>query len=379
MESECALLRDAGHEVEQWIVSNDDLVGMGPIALGRTALWSPRASALKEVLRGYQPDVLHLHNTLPLLSPSSIAAAWSAGVPVVQTLHNYRLICPAGTLFRDGRPCEACVGRAVPLAGIRSGCYRDSSAASGAVAAASGLQRLLQRAGRGVSRYIVLTEFARARFVAGGLPADTLSIKPNFAFPNEGVDGQPREGLLFVGRHSPEKGLETLLEAWALAGGGPRLTIVGDGPLSSELKGRALALGARWLGAVARSEVLAMMRRHLALVVPSRWYEGFPMVVVEGFAAGLPAIVSRLGSLEEIVRAGATGWYAPPGDAPGLAAVLRHVLAHPEEALTRGAAAREAWRARYAPQENLARLEHIYDEARRVRAAGGGCEPFLRA
>jgi glycosyltransferase involved in cell wall biosynthesis len=372
-ENERQLLRAGGHDVAEFVVDNSDLAHVSNVSLARTTLWSPRARQLETLVRDFAAEVVHFHNTLPLLSPAAFVAARRGGAAVVQTLHNYRLVCPGGMLFRDGKPCEACVAASVPVAGIRYGCYRESSWASAAVAATVRFQRSLDAFDRGVHVYIALTQFARTKFIQGGFQADRIMVKPNFTFDraassrnarSRSVPPAVRSGLLFVGRASIEKGIDVLLDAWQRLGGGPLLTLVADGPESAVLKPRAERLGARWLGTRNSDEVAALMSSHAALVVPSQWYEGFPMVIVEAFAAGLPTVVSAVGGLSELVEDGTTGWHVPVNDSAALAAILESILASPDDAAARGERARRMWEDRYTPEKNLEALLGVYARAR---------------
>jgi glycosyltransferase involved in cell wall biosynthesis len=314
---------------------------------------------------------MHVHNTLPLLSPAILRAARGEGTAVVQTAHNYRLLCPAATLFRNDRLCEACRGRTVAWPAILHGCYRGSRSASAVVAAMLAVHWTAGTWSRDVDRYIALTEFARRKLVAGGLPPSRIAVKPNFTSPpvvaNRTGD---RAGALFVGRLSVEKGIDTLLEAWTSECG--PLRVIGGGPLLDRVKGRCRP-GVEVLGPRASSEIAAWMLHASFLVVPSRWFEGFPMVLVEAFACGLPVIASRLGSIGEIVEDGVTGVLFDPGSARDLLEKVRWARVHPEDVRRMGENARRAYEARYTPQANYDALMEIYraaiDNRRSVEAA----------
>lgn len=357
VDDEVALLRAHGAEVELLLLHNDDIAGMGRVELLGRTLWSrPAAQQMAARCKAFQPDVVHVHNSFPLMSPAIHWAAQEAGVPVVQTLHNFRLLCPQAMLLREGRVCEDCVGR-LPWRGAVRGCYRGSVPQSSVLASALVLHRGLGTWRRRVNRFIALTEFARRKFVEGGLPADRLRVKPNFAdLPV--AQGEPRRGLLFVGRLSPEKGVQTLVSA---AAGLPEpVQVIGDGPLAELVAGAPglHALGARPLDAVA-----AAMRSAGALVLPSICYENFPRTLVEAFASGLPVIASRLGAMAELVEDGVTGLLFEPGNAPALQARLRWALAHPHELAAMGQRARAVYEANYTAARNHAQLISIYQEA----------------
>jgi len=365
VESEVSLLRAAGHEVREYRRHNDELVGMGAARAAADTLWSRRTGLeLGALLATWRADVMHVHNTFPLLSPSLYWAAASARVPVVQTLHNFRLLCPQAMLLREGRVCRDCVGR-VPLPAVRHGCYRGSRSQTAVLAGMLVLHRGLGTWQRKVQRYVALNDFCRAEFVRGGLPAERIAIKPNFvesppaAQWSSGAAGTPRSGLLFVGRLAPEKGITVLAEAAASL---PpcSVAVAGSGPLADQVR---QAPGLQALGALAPATVADAMGRSLALLMPSLWFENFPRTLVEAYAAGLPVIASRLGAMAELVEDGVTGLLAEAGDAADWTDKMRWALDHPAEMGRMGAAARARYEALYTPQRNLAQLLNIYEQA----------------
>lgn len=357
VDDEVALLRAHGAEVELLQVHNDDIAGMGRMALLGRTLWSrPAAQQMTERCRAFRPDVVHVHNSFPLMSPAIHWAAQAAGVPVVQTLHNFRLLCPQAMLLREGKVCEDCVGH-LPWRGAVRGCYRGSVAQSSVLAGSLVLHRGLGTWHRRVNRFVALTEFARRKFVEGGLPADRLRVKPNFA-DLPAAQGTRRRGLLFVGRLSAEKGIETLLAA---ADGLPeRVRVIGDGPLAQRV-GAAASLQSD--GAQPLAEVAAAMRAAAALVLPSICYENFPRTLVEAFASGLPVIASRLGAMAELVQDGVTGLLFEPGNAVALHERLQWALEHPIALAAMGDRARAVYESNYTALRNHAQLMTIYQEA----------------
>ncbi len=365
VESELALLRSRGHVVETFFRSNDDVAGMSTLSLARQTLWSGRTSReVAERVRRFQPDVVHAHNTFPLISPSLYWAAARAGVPVVQTLHNFRLMCPNGLFLRQGRVCEDCMGH-LPWRGVARACYRDSRAASGVLAGMLTLHRGLGTYRHKVARYIALNEFCRGKFIEGGLPAERVVVKPNFVDWGETrpycnplpVGEGDRKGLLFVGRLSVEKGVATLGAAMALSPGA-QLRVAGEGPQAGLLDG---VPGVTRLGSLPSAAVRAEMAQALALVVPSVWYENFPRTIVEAFASGLPVIASRIGALADIVRDGQTGLLFEPGNARDLAGKMAWAQANPQRMAAMGAAARAQYEAEFSPEVNYRRLMEIYE------------------
>src|SRR2546429_1099631 len=219
--NEYNLLTKAGHEVVRYVRRNHDVshyVSVRQLALAKRTIWaSDTREEFRQLLLRERPEIVHVHNTFLMVSPSVYWACRDANVPVIQTLHNYRLICPGGTLFRDGRVCEECVEHGV-WQSVRYGCYRKSRTYSAIVAAMLTTHRLLGTWSRMIDYYLALTDFARRKFIAGGLPADKILVKPNFVYPDPGDGNGERSYALFVGRLSPEKGLPTLLAAWARLG-----------------------------------------------------------------------------------------------------------------------------------------------------------------
>ncbi len=379
-DAESELLARHGHRVERLVVDNDEIPDRPSasyrVRLAVRTVWaSAAADAVAERARAVGANVVHVHNFLPLLSPAVHGAARATGAAVVQTLHNYRLICPAATLFRDGAPCEDCVGRRIAMPAIVHACYRDSRAQTAAVTAMLAVHRARRTWHRDVDAFVALTAFGRDRFVAGGLPADRLLVKPNFA-PDPGdpgdaaVDESGERGrygqgpFLFVGRLAEEKGLRTLLAAWRLLDPDLALRIVGGGPLADEVEAAAAALpGVTFVGPLARDEVQAEMRSARALIFPSLWYEGMPLTVIEAFAAGLPVIASGLGAMNDMVDDARTGRLVKPGDPRALADAVKGLAGDVNVTASMGAAARRAYLDAYAPEPNYAQLAAIYRQA----------------
>ncbi len=357
--AELALLRHHGHEVTELRRDNRQIGAMGRMRVAAQTLWScaTHAEAL-ELLRRNRPDVVHVHNTFPLISPSLYWACAKVGVPVVQTLHNFRLACPQAMFLREGKVCERCLGK-LPLPALAHGCYRDSRAQTAVVVGMLALHRTLGTFETKVTRYIALNEFCRAKFIQAGLPAQRIAVKPNFVDAPLLPAPRAREGMLFVGRLSAEKGVEVLRDAWRGCDG-MQLRVAGIGPAAWMLKRRA---GVEMLGPQTQVQVQAEMQSATALVLPSIWYENFPRTLVEAFAAGLPVIASRIGALAELVDDGQTGLLFEPGDAPDLNRVLRWANAHPREMALMGAKARARYESHYTPEINYRQLLAIHRSA----------------
>lgn len=354
-------------EVAELTLDNGEVLAQGHGAALK-ALW--RSPFNREVYRQVRrfcrrerPEVAHVQNFWWAMSPAVHAACHDEGVATVQSLRNYRLLCVNALLQRKGRPCEDCVGH-LPWRGVLHRCYHGSALHSLLVARMIAANRRRRTWHRDVDMLVALTEFARGRLVAGGLPAERLVVKPN-AVADPGPETPPGEGAVFLGRLSAEKGLHTLLAAWRQLPEVP-LVVLGDGPLAAELKTISAGMPqVCWLGHRPPSEGFATLRRSGFLVMASEWYEGFPRVIVEAFALGRAVIAPRLGSMAEIVADGRTGLHFRPGDAADLAAQVRRLAADPELCGQLGAAARREYEARYTPEHNREQLLAIYRQARR--------------
>lgn len=362
--NERELLQHAGHEVIEYTAHNDDIPS-GALRQIRTAAqsaWSRRTyRELTALIRRTRPQVAHAHNTFPLITPSAYGACRDNGVAVVQTLHNYRLLCPSGLFMRNGRPCEQCLDRTL-LQAVRHGCYRSSRIASGVVAAGLQVNRLMGTYAHLVDRYIALTQFAKERFVRGGLPAHRIVVRAN-GLPDTPACGTGDGGYaLFVGRLTTEKGAETMLRAWQRLTQLP-LKIVGDGALRDELERRYAAPHVQFLGRRPQAEVWDYMRRAVLLVVPSECYEGFPLTVLEAYATGTPVIASRIGALDEIVGDPQNGAKFEAGNAESLEGTVRRLLSDPSLLQDVRLANRTAYDTLYGPAPALRSLEAIYADA----------------
>jgi glycosyltransferase involved in cell wall biosynthesis len=359
VESEVALLRQHGHEVHVYERHNDEVGQTPKWQLAAGTVWSSRTVRdVQALIAGFKPDVMHVHNTMPLVSPSVYWAAQKLGVPVVQTLHNFRLLCPQAMFVREGRVCEDCLGK-VPWRGVLHKCYRGSRIQSAVMAGMLTTHRVLGTFATKVDKFIALNEFCRAKMIEGGLDGDRISVKPNF------VDWQPaprwdqRVGGLYLGRLTPEKGVDVLLRA-LVRQPGLQVRVVGGGPMAEVVAG---ASGVDYLGFLPLTEIWGHLSTASYMVVPSVWYEGFPRTIVEAFASGVPVIASRLGSLAEVVTDGKTGLLFNPGDDEDLAAKLAWAESHPQAMIRMGQAAREEYEARYTPERNCAELIEIYRSA----------------
>jgi glycosyltransferase involved in cell wall biosynthesis len=362
---ETDLLRSHGHEVLLYRASNDQVKGKNRLVLLGDTIWNKQIHAeLRALMHRETPDIVHVHNTFPVISPAVYYAANEEGIPVVQTLHNYRMLCPAATLFRDGHVCEECLGKRIPWPGVVHACYRGSRLTTAAAAAMLATHNYKETWSKTVSAYIALTDFARNKFIQGGFPEEKIFIKPNYLQS----DPRPGEGrgnyAFFVGRLTPEKGIETMLAAWKEIGHELPLQMAGDGPLAPEVQKASREMeSVTWLKYLPRAEILERMKNASVLVLPSTWYEGFPMIVAEAFAAGLPVIASNLGSLSSIVDHHRTGLHFEAGQASSLVEAVRWWLAHPAEAILMRSQARLEYETRYTAEVNYQQLMQIYQAA----------------
>ena len=371
---EAALLEANGHEVTRFSVHNDAIREMGGLRVAALTLWSrPAYRDLRHRLRLQRPDVVHFHNTFPLISPAAYAAARAEGCAVVQTLHNYRLMCANALFFRAGQACELCLGRRIAWPGVVHGCYRGSRPASAVVAAMLATHWALGTYRHGVDIYIALSEFALRKFIQGGLPPEQVVIKPNFVDPDPGIGVGGGGFALFVGRLSEGKGVETLLAAWPRLGKPVPLKIIGDGDLAPLVR-RAVASAPQieWLGRRPSGDVYEMMGRADLVVIPSTCYETFGRVAIEAFAKGTPVVASDHGAVAELVEHGRTGRLFRVGDPEDLARQVDFLLDDPSGLAAMRRRARQAYEGHYTGTRNYEALMDIYRRARdasRPRAA----------
>jgi glycosyltransferase involved in cell wall biosynthesis len=365
-EQERHLLGKHGHRVVTYIRSNRELESLSAlarlVAIGNLVSARESSREVARILRAERPDLVHVHNTFLMISPSIYEACQDAQIPVVQTLHNYRLFCPAMFCFRNGHICEECREHSL-LHGVWHGCYRNSLTATAAVALMLQVHRSRGTWTQAISGYIGLTEFSRNKFIEAGLPAQKVHVKPNFVDPDPGERNAAGKYALFAGRLSPEKGVSTLVAAWKKLTAKVPLLIVGDGPLRLELEAEVAKSDLRqvaFLGRLGASETRAAMKEAAFLIVPSVWYEGFPMVIVEGFASGVPVLGSRLGSIQEVVTNGRTGLHFTAGDPSDLAEKVDWAWNHPSELRAMGREARLEYESRYTAERNYFLLTDIY-------------------
>jgi glycosyltransferase involved in cell wall biosynthesis len=369
-EQECEMLKKAGHEVIPYCHSNwevDSYQGVRLALLAKRAIWASESRReFAPLLQREKPDLVHVHNTFVMISPSIYSICAKAKIPVVQTLHNYRLLCPTATFFRDGRVCEQCMQSL--WRSVQHACYHNSHAATAVTALMLAAHRVRKTWEHEISSFIALSQFARNKFIQGGLPAEKIFVKPNFVDPDPGVRREIGDYAVFVGRLSPKKRLNTMLAAWQLLTIRIPLVVIGGGPELEQLQRDAASAGLTnisFKGPLPRAETLAAIRNARFLVFASEWYENFPVTLVESFSCGTPVICSKMGVMEEIVDDGRTGLHFTPADPADLSNKIEWAWAHPQEMSAMGKAARAEYEAKYTAAKNYPILMDIYERAMR--------------
>jgi glycosyltransferase involved in cell wall biosynthesis len=360
------LLREAGHEVLEYQRFNKEMEEYSAVRrltmIGRTVWASDSYREFTELLRTNRPDVVHVHNTFPLISPSILWACQRERVPVVHTLHNYRLLCPGANFIRDGKPCEDCTQGSI-WQSVAHGCYRGSRPQTAAVALMLSVHRAKETWTHAVDRYVVLTEFARSRYVKAGFAPEKISIKPNCVDPDPGKRTGDPSYALFVGRVSEEKGAPTLLKAWRQLPKHCSLRIVGDGPFSAEMESQVRSEGLSnisFTGRLPRERVIEEMKGARFVVFPSQLYENMPLTIIEAFACGVPVLASKLGAMQEMVSEDRTGLFFQAGDADDLARTATLAWEQPQYMRQLGDNARAEYEAKYTAAANYRQLMEIY-------------------
>jgi len=370
-ESEIALLREHGHHVELYSVHNDLVDKIGKLRSALRAVWSvPAYRDVKRILSEKNYDVMHVQNFFPLISPSVYFAAKSCDVPVVQSIRNYRLFCLNGFFFINGSVCERCFKRTFAWPGIKRKCYRNNRSMSCIVALMQFVHHHILRSWlRKVDRFVALSEFVKKKLIEAGIPEEKITVKPNFVLPDPGSGTSAKKQFVFVGRLSPEKGVDTLLAAWTLlqkkdALAGHELVVIGEGPERTRLEHLAAGLSVRFTGQKSTGKVHEMIGDSRGLIFPSEWYETFGRVAVEAYAKGVPVIASAIGAVQELVMDGETGFLFKPGSAADLSEKIEWLINHPEEAGTMGRRGRMEFEQKFSAVRNIEILRSIYEEMR---------------
>jgi len=372
--NEMNLLRSKGNTVLTYMRHNREIESFSVIRSAlmlKEAIWSLDNLPLRNLLRNEKPDLVHFHNFFPLISPSAYYLCQSLKIPVVQTLHNYRLLCPGAIFFDQNKICEECLHSKIPYRGIIKACYQKSRIKTAVVAAMLTYHRYLHTWSDQIDIYIVLSEYARQKFIEGGLPGEKIAVKPNFYSPDPGITKERERFILFAGRLSPEKGIRTLMESLRYLKSIP-IRIVGSGPLLSEFKNTfSKRKSVEFYGQLSHSKLIPLMKKTLLLVFPSCWFEVLPMTIIEAFACGVPVIASRLGAMAELVDDGRTGLLFKPGDPEDLAAKIEWAWTHPKRMREMGKEARREYEEKYTAERNYQLLMDIYHRAIANKKAKG--------
>lgn len=376
-EQEVQLLRDHGHDVLFRTRHNDEIRSYSPLrkaALFLEPTWSRRSQrSIEEDIREYHPDAVHVQNFFPLLSPSVHVACSRADIPVVQTLHNYRLLAPCGVLSRNGSVCERCI-RGSLLNGVVLRCYRKSAVQTASVALMIRAHRILRTWERHIDVFISLTEFVRDKFEEAGFDVSRMVVRPNFLAHDPGVGGSERSGAVYLGRLSEEKGVRTLLEAWRMLPSEVSLSVIGDGPLApwaADYVQRHKLGSVRLHGWLKPEAAFDLVKRAQFLILPSVCYETFGRSIIEAYATGTPVLVSGIGSVGSLVSPGRTGLTFKPGNPADLAEKARYMLGHPQETREWGEDARSEFLGHYTAEPAYRSLMEIYRQAIERRRCGG--------
>jgi glycosyltransferase involved in cell wall biosynthesis len=366
--AEIALLKKHGHTIIEYTDSNKRIQTMSRFMVAIQTIWSQQSyNKLYKVLQKEKPDLVHFHNTFPLISPAAYYACRSRRIPVIQSLDNPRLICPAATFYRNGQLCQDCLGKTPPLPGIIHGCYHGSRLQTAVIASMLTFHRWIKTWQKLIDTYLVATEFYKQKFIEAGFPAEKIIVKPHFiqSVPVPGSPEQKGKYVLFIGRLDPEKGIRTMLNAWQNLN--IPLIIRGDGQLEQESRGiiqnhqmNSISMIKR-LSAIDLAQLIQNAR---FLIWPSEgYYETFGMVAIECFTQGIPVVGSNIGVMAEIVKNGVTGLLFTPGDPVDLASKVKWLWNHPEETVRLGSNARLEYEEKYTSERNYQMLMDIYEKA----------------
>jgi len=390
--NEVELLGRNGVEVITYTEHNDRIKDYGlwsRLILPFKNIWSAETyKKLKRLIKKEKPDIAHFHNIWYLISPSAYYACKDEGVPVIQTLHNFRIFCANGLLMREGRICEECIikvetGNRLEVIGdrlkivknaLRYGCYRNSRLYSIPVALMEYLHWVKQTWVAKVDAYIALTNFGRNKFIEAGLPANKIFVKPNFLLNPPESNYSHKNYAVFIGRLSQEKGINVLIDSLKhLNTYDPlpktydlfKIKIIGDGPLKEYLENHISASNIKNIELTGRKsfdECMGLLRDARFLLMPAIWYEGFPMVIREAFACGKPVIASNLGAMAELVEGRKTGLLFEPGNPKSLAEKIKWMIEHPDKCIEMGKNARAEFEAKYTAEKNFEMLMKIYEK-----------------
>ncbi|MBF0120235.1 MAG: glycosyltransferase family 4 protein [Desulfobacterales bacterium] len=359
--SEKALLENHGHEVLIYTKNNNELEKMNPLILGSKTIWNHDVyRELSEFVKKTKPNVVHFHNTFPIISPSAYYAIKKKNIPIIQTLHNFRLFCLNSNLLYQQNICEQCMGKLFPWKGVLRSCYR-SILPSLTLSAMNITHQILNTWKKKVDIFIALTDFSRQKFIEGGLPDNKILIKPNFFKSELQIKKRIGEYALFVGRLTDEKGINIIISAWENLKIKIPLKIIGDGPLYSKIKKQNKEI--EFLGQISRDHVISFMAKAKFLILPSICYENFPMTIPEAYSNSLPIIASNLGVMSSLIINNKTGLHFKAGDSKDLASKVEWAWLNPCEMIRMGENALKEYKTKYSEEINYKMLMNIYHEA----------------
>ena len=361
---EIELLRNNAHKVITYELSNDEINPLNKIHLAQMTFWNKKVyKDIEDLVLREKLEIVHFHNTFPLISPAGYYAAKKCGAKVVQTLHNFRTICPSAILFRSGFPCEDCVGKFFAYPAILHACYRNSRSASSITALMLAAHRMINTWNSQIDAYIAVTKFSRNKYIQGGLPPEKMFIRSNYLPINRNFETIQRHGYIYAGRLTIEKGVNAIVNTWKQYPNLECIKIFGSGPLSNQCFAEAKKTNnikiSSW---VEHDELMKEIQKSRAIIFPSLWYEVFGMVILEAFSTGTPVIASNIGAMAEIVRDGYTGLLFHPGDSDDLALKVKWASEHPEEMAIMGQNAHAEYKAKYTAEIAYALLMDIYEQ-----------------
>jgi glycosyltransferase involved in cell wall biosynthesis len=364
-EAESKLLKDHGHKVIKYTKHNNQIKNMNSIDLFRKMVWNKKTyNDLCRIIQKEKPDIVHFQNTFPLISPSAYYAAKAEGIPIIQSLRNYRLFCPAATFSRNGQICEKCSKKSF-FWSIIHGCYHNSRIKTGALTTMLVIHHFMKTWQKKVDVYIANTKFSKKKFIQGGLSAKKIFIKPNFVDSDPEIQKNKGNYALFIGRLSPEKGIFTMLRAWKSLKNIP-LKIIGTGPIKRDVEKfiqQNKLKNIELVGYCPKEKVFSYIKKSRFLIFPSEWYETFGRTIIEAFACSIPIIISRLGAMKEIVKDNYTGLNFEPGNAKDLVEKIKWAWTHKKDMQRMGENARKDYEEKYTPKKNYKQLMKIYQFA----------------